>query len=147
MSEPNKSDQARINGSKSRGPTSKTGKRWSAKNSFKTDLYAKTIHAFQRELQDHYHQILNACRDDYCPSDSLESRRRQHHQLGKPDKTIVQWIDLRTGEPWRPEPNPLNPKNEETNPPTPTKQTPESRQVRRRAARLRAKSLAPRSNR
>jgi hypothetical protein len=66
---------------------------------------------------------------------SLESRRRQHPQLGKPDKIIAQWIDPRTGKPWRPEPNDLTPKTEGTNPPTPTKQTPESRQVRRRRER------------
>jgi hypothetical protein len=47
---------------------------------------------------------------------SLESRRRQHPQLGKPDKIMT-------------------PKTEETNPPTPTKQTPKSRQVRRRRER------------
>jgi hypothetical protein len=72
MSENNKAEQARINGAKSKGPTSKTGKRWSAKNSFKTGLYAKTIRAFPRELQEHYHQIPKASRDDYCPSDSIE---------------------------------------------------------------------------
>ncbi|MCO5353621.1 MAG: hypothetical protein M9913_22555 [Bryobacteraceae bacterium] len=66
---------------------------------------------------------------------SLESRRRQNPQLGKPDKLIIEWIDPRTGEPWRHEPNDLAPKTEGTNPPTPTKQNPESRQVRRRRER------------
>ncbi len=185
MSEHNKSEQARINGAKSKGPTSKTGKRWSAQNSFKTGLYAKSIEAFPKDLQDHYNQIHDAYREDYRPSDSieddllaqmafnrtryfhylrllgehlndgetlekalgqlersyirtlnsLESRRRQNPQLGKPDKLIIEWIDPRTGEPWRHEPNDLAPKTEGTNPPTPTKQNPESRQVRRRRER------------
>jgi hypothetical protein len=180
-----RSERARRNGAKSKGPTSTTGKRWSSKNSFKTGLYAKTIEAFPKELQDHYNRIHKAYRTDYRPSDSieddllaqmafnrtryfyylsllgenlengeilekllgqlersyirtlnsLESRRRQHPQLGKPDKIIVQWIDPRTGKPWRTEPNDLTPKTEGTNPPTPTKQTPESRQVRRRRER------------
>ena len=180
-----RSERARRNGAKSKGPTSSTGKRWSSKNSFKTGLYAKTIEAFPQELQDHYKKILKAYRDDYRPSDSieddllaqmafnrtryfyylrllgenlengeilekllgqlersyirtlnsLESRRRQHPQLGKPDKLIIQWIDPRTGKPWRPEPNDLEPKTEGTNPATPTKQEPESRQVRRRRER------------
>ncbi len=180
-----RSERARRNGAKSKGPTSSTGKRWSSKNSFKTGLYAKTIEAFPQELQDHYKKILKAYRDDYRPSDSieddlltqmafnrtryfyylsllgenlengitlermlgqlersyirtlnsLESRRRQNPQLGKPDKLIIQWIDPRTGKPWRPEPNDLEPKTEGTNPPTPTKQEPESRQVRRRRER------------
>ena len=186
MSEHDKSEQARINGAKSKGPTSKTGKRWSAQNSFKTGLYAKTIEAFPKELQDHYNQIHDAYREDYRPSDSieddllaqmafnrtryfyylsllgenlengeilekllgqlersyirtlnsLESRRRLHPKLAAPHKIIAQWIDPRTGEPWRPEPDYLTPKNEGTNPPTPTKQTTESRQVRRRRERL-----------
>ena len=189
MSEHNQSEQARINGSKSKGPTSKTGKRWSAQNSFKTGLYAKTIEAFPKELQDHYNQIHDAYREDYRPADSieddliaqmafnrtryfhylrllantldkfealdraigqlersyirtlnsLESRRRLHPKLAAPHKIIAQWIDPRTGEPWRPEPNDLTPKNEGTNPPTPTKQTTESRQVRRRRERLERK--------
>ncbi|MCL4841906.1 MAG: hypothetical protein KJZ79_08705 [Bryobacteraceae bacterium] len=180
-----RSERARRNGAKSKGPTSSAGKRWSSKNSFKTGLYAKTIEAFPQELQDHYKKILKAYRDDYRPSDSieddllaqmafnrtryfyylsllgenlengetlekllgqlersyirtlnsLESRRRQHPQLGKPDKLIIQWIDPRTGKPWRPEPNDLEPKTEGTNPVTPTKQEPESRQVRRRRER------------
>ena len=184
-----RSERARRNGAKSKGPTSKTGKRWSSKNSFKTGLYAKTIQAFPQELQDHYNRIHKAYRTDYRPSDSieddliaqmafnrtryfyylsllgenlengeilekllgqlersyirtlnsLESRRRQNPQLGKPDKLIVQWIDPRTGKPWRTEPNDLEPKTEGTNPPTPTKQTPESRQVRRRRERLERK--------
>lgn len=185
MSEHNKAEQARINGAKSKGPTSKTGKRWSAQNSFKTGLYAKTIEAFPKELQDHYNQIHQAYREDYCPADaieddlvaqmafnrtryfhymgllarnldkfealeraigqlersyirtlnSLESRRRQHPQLAKPSKIIVEWIDPRTGEPWRPELENQIKKNEETNPPPPTKQNTESRQVRHRAER------------
>ena len=185
MSEHNRSERARRNGAKSKGPTSSTGKRWSSKNSFKTGLYAKTIEAFPQELQDHYKKILKAYRDDYRPSDSieddllaqmafnrtryfhylrllgenlengitlekllgqlersyirtlnsLESRRRQNPQLGKPDKLIIEWIDPRTGEPWRPESDELTPKTEGTNPPTPTKQEPESRQVRRRRER------------
>jgi hypothetical protein len=180
-----RSERARRNGAKSKGPTSTTGKRWSSKNSFKTGLYAKTIEAFPKELQDHYNRIHKAYRTDYRPSDSieddllaqmafnrtryfyylsllgenleygetlermlgqlersyirtlnsLESRRRQHPQLGKPDKIIAQWIDPRTGKPWRPEPDYLTPKTEGTNPPTPTKQEPESRQVRRRRER------------
>jgi hypothetical protein len=180
-----RSERARRNGAKSKGPTSTTGKRWSSKNSFKTGLYAKTIEAFPKELQDHYNRIHKAYRTDYRPSDSieddllaqmafnrtryfyylsllgenlengeilekllgqlersyirtlnsLESRRRQHPQLGKPDKLIIQWIDPRTGKPWRPEPNDLEPKTEGTNPATPTKQEPESRQVRRRRER------------
>jgi hypothetical protein len=189
MSEHNRSERARRNGAKSKGPTSSTGKRWSSKNSFKTGLYAKTIEAFPQELQDHYKKILKAYRDDYRPSDSieddlltqmafnrtryfhylrllgenlengvtlekllgqlersfirtlnsLESRRRQNPQLGKPDKLIIQWIDPRTGKPWRTEPNDLEPKTEGTNPATPTKQEPESRQVRRRRERLKRK--------
>jgi hypothetical protein len=35
---------------------------------------------------------------------SLESRRRQQPQLAKPSKIIIEWIDPRTGEPGRPEP-------------------------------------------
>ncbi|MBE7541587.1 MAG: hypothetical protein HS123_04365 [Solibacteraceae bacterium] len=67
-----RSERARRNGAKSKGPTSTTGKRWSSKNSFKTGLYAKTIEAFPQELQDHYKKILKAYRDDYRPSDSIE---------------------------------------------------------------------------
>ncbi|HRJ19582.1 MAG TPA: hypothetical protein PLF84_11080 [Bryobacteraceae bacterium] len=184
-----RSERARRNGAKSKGPTSTTGKRWSSKNSFKTGLYAKTIEAFPKDLQDHYNRIHKAYRTDYRPSDSieddllaqmafnrtryfyylsllgenlengvtlekllgqlersyirtlnsLESRRRQHPQLGKPDKLIIQWIDPRTGKPWRTEPDELTPKTEGTNPPTPTKQEPESRQVRRRRERLERK--------
>jgi hypothetical protein len=66
---------------------------------------------------------------------SLESRRRLHPQLAAPSELIVRWIDPRTGKPWRTEPDDLTPKNEGTNPPTPTKQKPESRQVRRRRER------------
>jgi hypothetical protein len=181
-----RSERARRNGAKSKGPTSKTGKRWSAQNSFKTCLYAKTIEAFPQELQDHYNRIHKAYRADYCPSDSieddlvaqmafnrtryfhylrllagsldkfealeraigqlersyirtlnsLESRRRLHPKLAAPHKIIVQWTDPETGELWRPPPEYLTGKNEGTNPPTPTKQTPESRQVRRRRERL-----------
>ena len=184
-----RSERARRNGAKSKGPTSSTGKRWSSKNSFKTGLYAKTIEAFPQELQDHYKKILKAYRDDYRPSDSieddllaqmafnrtryfyylsllgenlengvtlekllgqlersyirtlnsLESRRRLHPQLAAPSELIVRWIDPRTGKPWRPEPDELTPKTEGTNPPTPTKQEPESRQVRRRRERLERK--------
>ena len=184
-----RSERARRNGAKSKGPTSTTGKRWSSKNSFKTGLYAKTIEAFPTDLQDHYNRIHKAYRTDYRPSDSieddllaqmafnrtryfhylrllgenleygetlermlgqlersyirtlnsLESRRRQNPQLGKPDKLIIQWIDPRTGKPWRTEPDDLEPKTEGTNPPTPTKQEPESRQVRRRRERLERK--------
>jgi hypothetical protein len=186
MLERTRSQRSRLNGSKSKGPTSKTGKRWSSKNSFKTGLYAKTIEAFPQELQDHYNRIHKAYRADYCPSDSieddllaqmafnrtryfhymgllagnldkfealekalgqlersyirtlnsLESRRRLHPKLAAPRKIIVGWSDPETGQPWRPPLEYLTPKNEGTNPPTPTKQIPESRQVRRRRERL-----------
>ncbi|HAX44604.1 MAG TPA: hypothetical protein DCY80_18850, partial [Solibacterales bacterium] len=53
---------------------------------------------------------------------------------------IIQWIDPRTGKPWRTEPDELTPKTEGTNPATPTKQEPESRQVRRRRERRERRS-------
>jgi hypothetical protein len=55
--------------------------------------------------------------------------------LAAPSELIVRWIDPRTGKPWRTEPDDLTPKTEGTNPPTPTKHEPESRQVRRRRER------------
>ncbi|MBE7543032.1 MAG: hypothetical protein HS123_11750 [Solibacteraceae bacterium] len=88
--------------------------------------YGETLEKLLGQLERSYIRTLN----------SLESRRRQNPQLGKPDKLIIQWIDPRTGKPWRPEPNDLEPRTEGTNPPTPTKQEPESRQVRRRRERL-----------
>ena len=72
MSTNSQSEQARLNGAKSKGPTSDTGKRWSAKSSLKTGLYAKTIAAFPKDLQDHYRKIHHAYREDYCPADSIE---------------------------------------------------------------------------
>lgn len=156
MSKNNRAGQARLNGAKSKGPTSDTGKRWSAKNSFKTGLYAKTIAAFPQEMQDHYNQIHHAYREDYIPADSieddlvsqlafnraryhhflkllaqlldqfpnpqldhleraisqlersyirtlnsLEDRRRRNPQLAAPDKIVIEWIDPRTGLPFR----------------------------------------------
>ena len=69
---------------------------------------------------------------------SLESRRRQNPQLGKPDKLIISGStpDRQT---LASQTNDLEPKTEGTNPATPTKQEPESRQVRRRRERLKRK--------
>lgn len=184
--------QARLNGARSQGPTSDEGRRKSSRNAFKTGLWARALHTFPPELQEHYHELLEAYRQDYRPADSieadllnqlafnrmryhhfleieaaafettdltdypvplfdhlrrtieglersylrtlktLEDRRRHNPQLAKPEKIVVEWIDPRTGEPWRVEPdhetkgtNPApEPNSEETNPPTPTNQTP-----------------------
>lgn len=84
------SEQARLDGAKSKGATSDSGKRRSAKNSFKTGLYGETIAAYPKDLQDHYRKSHHAYREGYCPADFIEddlvpqlafNRARERHIL------------------------------------------------------------------
>ncbi|MBA4182092.1 MAG: hypothetical protein C0506_16015 [Anaerolinea sp.] len=81
-------------------------------------------------LFDHLRRTIEGLERSYLRTlKTLEDRRRHNPQLAQPSKIVVEWIDPRTGEPWRPEkpdeeieetnPTP-EPQTEQTKPPCPT---------------------------
>src|SRR5437868_1602346 len=72
MSNPGKSESARLNGAKSRGPKTPEGRAASSMNSLKHGLTAKTL-LLQNESSDQFTEILNAYFDDLDPKNQVET--------------------------------------------------------------------------
>ncbi|MCL4797234.1 MAG: hypothetical protein KJZ84_21895 [Bryobacteraceae bacterium] len=83
------------------------------------------LSAYPVPLFDHLRRTIEGLKRSYLRTlKALEDRRRHNPQLAQPSKIIVEWIDPRTGEPWRPK-KPDEEESEETNP-TPTPETEET---------------------
>lgn len=67
-----RAEAARLNGAKSRGPTSERGKRTSLKNAFKTGLYARSVESFPAADQELYREYTLLLTNTYHPEDAVE---------------------------------------------------------------------------
>lgn len=70
----NRSDQSRLNGAKSRGPTSPEGKSRSAMNGFKHGRYANNAIVLSNEDRGAYQELLDAYIQRIRPLDPVEMR-------------------------------------------------------------------------
>jgi hypothetical protein len=71
MSSKNKSESARLNGSKSQGPKTPEGKARSSKNALRHGLTGDFI-IFEHESADDFDRLEEAYIDRYCPADLIE---------------------------------------------------------------------------
>ena len=71
MSEFTRSEQARINGAKSKGPITEEGKAKSSGNSLKHGLTSKTL-VLQNETKEDFEALLHDYNVRLCPADRVE---------------------------------------------------------------------------
>ena len=91
-----KSEQARINGAKSKGPTTPDGKARSAMNALKHGRYAKSATTIDIEDDIAFSELLDAYNAQFAPQSIIEAR--VVNEIAHIDWTLTRWRAIETAQ-------------------------------------------------